>query len=262
MGTTIYQVDSFTDKPFGGNPAAVCLLSEPAEEPWMQAVAREMNLSETAFLHPVEDGYGLRWFTPAVEVDLCGHATLASAHILWETGALSLRTEARFQTLSGLLTAHREGDWIIMDFPSLPPEDMSIPEGLAKALGLAPVYIGQNRLDLLAVLDSASEVRGLRPDFSRLQTVDSRGVIVTAPSDQPEYDFISRAFFPALGIDEDPVTGSAHSCLGPYWSERLGKGEVVGFQASARGGLVRVKVSGDRVDIGGQAVTVMQIDLL
>jgi PhzF family phenazine biosynthesis protein len=262
MGIIIYQVDSFTDEPFSGNPAGICLLSDPGEETWMQAVAREMNLSETAFLHPVEDGYGLRWFTPTVEVDLCGHATLASAHILWETGALPPESEARFHTLSGVLTARRDGDWIIMDFPSLPPEAMQSPKGLGEALGIEPVYVGQNRLDLLAVVDTASEVRGLQPDYNQLRSVDSRGVIVTASSDQPEYDFISRAFFPALGIDEDPVTGSAHTSLGPYWSERLGKPEVVGYQASARGGVVKVEVRGDRVDIGGQAVTVMQIDLL
>lgn len=261
MGITIYQVDAFTNKPFGGNPAAVCLLSEPAEETWMQSVAREMNLSETAFLHPVEDSYGLRWFTPTVEVDLCGHATLASAHVLWETGTLSANKTAHFQTLGGKLTARREGDWIVMDFPSLPTEDMPIPGGLGEALGVEPTYVGQNRLDLLAVVDSADEVRGLQPDFNRLRSVDSRGVIVTAPADQPEYDFISRAFFPTLGIDEDPVTGSAHTCLGPYWSGRLGKPEVVGYQSSARGGVVKVRVRGERVDISGQAVTVMQAEL-
>ncbi len=262
MACTIYQVDAFTNKPFSGNPAGVCLMPVHGDEAWMQQVAREMNLSETAFLNPEIGGYHLRWFTPAVEVDLCGHATLASAHILWETGALPPDQEANFHTASGPLAARKDGDWIYMDFPALPPEDMTSPRRLAEALGTKPAHVGQNRLDLLVVVDAASDVRGLRPDFAQLHSADTRGVIVTAPSDQPEYDFISRAFFPALGIDEDPVTGSAHCCLGPYWAERLDKTELVGYQASARGGVVKVHVQDDRVLLGGQAVTVMKIELL
>jgi predicted PhzF superfamily epimerase YddE/YHI9 len=228
----------------------------------MQQVAREMNLSETAFLNPDVGGFHLRWFTPAVEVDLCGHATLASAHILWETGTLPPDQETNFHTASGPLAARKEGEWIWMDFPALPPQDMTPPGGLSEALGIKPAHVGQNRLDLLVVVDSASDLRALHPDFARLRSVDTRGVIVTAPSDLPEYDFISRAFFPNYGIDEDPVTGSAHCCLGPYWSKRLGKKDLVGYQASARGGVVKVEVMGDRVLLGGQAVTVMKIELL
>ncbi len=261
MTVTIYQVDAFTSQPFTGNPAGVCLMPVHGDEVWMQQVAREMNLSETAFLNPDIGGYHLRWFTPTVEVDLCGHATLASAHILWETGTLPPDQEANFHTASGPLTARKDGEWIYMNFPALPPQDVTPPEGLAEALGIKPAYIGQNRLDLLVVVDMAGDVRGLHPDFAQLRSADTRGVIVTAPSDQPEYDFISRAFFPALGIDEDPVTGSAHCCLGPYWAERLDKTELVGYQASARGGVVKVAVKGDRVLLGGQAVMVMKIEL-
>jgi len=272
MAISIYQVDAFTAEPFAGNPAGVCILPVHGDDHWMQQVAREMNLSETAFLNPDVGGYHLRWFTPAVEVDLCGHATLASAHILWETGQLALDQEAHFHTASGPLMASKDEGlsgwlsgqtgWIWMDFPALPPRAMTPPKGLEEALGIKPTYVGQNRLDLLAVVDTASDVRELHPDFARLRSVDTRGVIVTAPSDQPEYDFVSRAFFPTLGIDEDPVTGSAHCCLGPYWSERLGKMELVGYQASARGGVVRVQMQGDRVLLGGQAVTVMKAELL
>ncbi len=262
MSTTIYQVDAFTSKPFAGNPAAVCLLPASAHEEWMQQVALELNLSETAFLHPDADGYHLRWFTPVAEVDLCGHATLASAHVLWETGELQADRKALFHTASGLLSARKEGDWIWMDFPALAYEKLTPPQELGVALGINPVFTGANQFDLLVVVDSANDVKKLRPDFNRLHTVDSRGVIVTAPSDQPEYDFISRAFFPAIGINEDPVTGSAHCCLGPYWSEQLGKTEMVGYQASARGGVIKVIVKGDRVLLGGQAVTVIKMELV
>lgn len=175
MGTTIYQVDAFTSKPFSGNPAGVCILPVHGDDHWMQQVAREMNLSETAFLSPEVGGYHLRWFTPAVEVDLCGHATLASAHILWETGQLAPDQEAHFQTASGPLKAYKEEGWIWMDFPALPPTAMTPPEGLAEALGIKPTYVGQNRLDLLAVVDTASDVRELHPDIARLRSVDTGG---------------------------------------------------------------------------------------
>jgi PhzF family phenazine biosynthesis protein len=262
VGIEIFQVDAFTDRPFSGNPAAVCILPELREEAWMQDVAREMNLSETAFLLRRKDGFDLRWFTPAVEVDLCGHATLASAHILWETGELGDAQEGRFHTRSGLLRAVREGDWIQLDFPATPDDAAEPPEGLIRALGLSPPYVGRSRFDYLVEAASEEAVRNLSPDFTALRSVETRGVIVTSGSDSPEYDFVSRFFAPGAGIDEDPVTGSAHCCLGPFWSRKLGKGELVGYQASARGGVVRVRMAGDRVLLGGKAVTVMRAELL
>ena len=261
MGLAITQVDAFTNRPFAGNPAAVCILSAPPPEPWMRDVAREMNLSETAFLVPQDGGYNLRWFTPAIEVDLCGHATLASAHVLWEEGRLAADAQARFHTRSGLLLARRNGDWIEMDFPAKAEETADPPTDLAPALGVDPVYVGLNQFDYLVEVDSAATVRGLQPDHSRLRKLGVRGVIVTARSDTPEFDFISRFFAPGAGIDEDPVTGSAHTCLGPYWSRRLGKTEFVAYQASPRGGVVKVGCRGDRVSLGGQAVTVMRGEL-
>jgi PhzF family phenazine biosynthesis protein len=257
MSQTIYQVDAFTDRPFAGNPAGVCILPAPAGESWMQAVASEMNLSETAFLVRQTDGYQLRWFTPAVEVELCGHATLASAHILFETGLLKPGEQARFHTLSGLLTAARAGSWIEMDFPATPEQPASAPDDLAEALGVKARYVGKSLFDYLVEVDDEATVRGLTPDIGRLGQVAARGVIVTARSASPEYDFVSRFFAPAAGVPEDPVTGSAHCCLAPFWAARLGKTEMVGFQASRRGGVVRVRLAGERVLLGGQAVTVL-----
>jgi len=262
LGITIVQVDAFTSKPFAGNPAAVAVLREPAEERWMQNVAREMNLSETAFLHREKDGYRLRWFTPAIEVELCGHATLASAHVLWEDGHLPAGDTARFHTASGLLTAARRGDWIELDFPAKRAEAAHAPPRLVEALGVSPKYAGRNDFDYLIEVDSAETVRELKPTFTLLETIQVRGVIVTARADSPDFDFVSRFFAPASGVPEDPVTGSAHCCLGPYWSAKLGKTELVGYQASERGGVVRVRVQGDRVHLGGQAVTVLRGDLL
>lgn len=261
MSQTIYQVDAFTDQPFKGNPAGVCILRGPAEEAWMKDVAREMNLSETAFLYPQEDGYHLRWFTPAAEVALCGHATLASAHTLWETGSLPPGKQARFHTLSGLLTAEKKGEWIEMDFPARPEVQAEPLPELASALGLTPVYVGKNVYDYLVEAESEAVVRSLRPDFTRLEALPVRGVIVTSRSETPGYDFISRFFAPAVGVNEDPVTGSAHCCLGPYWQQKLGKDDLLAYQASARGGVVRVSVRGDRVLLGGQAVTVLRGEL-
>jgi PhzF family phenazine biosynthesis protein len=257
----IYTVDAFTDRPFAGNPAAVCLLEAPAAEGWMQQVAAEMNLSETAFLVPAGGGWRLRWFTPKVEVELCGHATLASAHVLWETGRLAPGQTARFQTLSGELTAVRRGDAIDLDFPAKPPTACDPPPELLAALGARAQFVGQNRMDFFVQLPSESAVRGLRPDFARLAQLPVRGVIVTARSDDPHYDFVSRFFAPAAGVPEDPVTGSAHCCLGPFWAELLGKTELLGYQASARGGVVRVGVAGERVRLGGLAVTVVRGEL-
>jgi PhzF family phenazine biosynthesis protein len=262
MGQTIVQVDAFTDRPFAGNPAAVCILPGARDEAWMQAVAREMNLSETAFLHPDDDGWELRWFTPSTEVDLCGHATLASAHVLWEDGRLPARDEARFHTRSGLLTARREGAWISMNFPAKPEEEAAPSPELVRALGAEPVYVGRSHFDFLVELESEEEVRALRPDLGLLRQVAARGIIVTSRSETPGTDFVSRFFAPRVGVDEDPVTGSAHCCLAPFWAARLGRSELVGFQASERGGTVRVRTAGDRVHLGGQAVTVLRAELV
>lgn len=262
MAQPIVQVDAFSAAPFAGNPAAVCLLSAPRDERWMQDIAREMNLSETAFLLRRGDDFELRWFTPAVEVDLCGHATLASAHVLWEEGHLRPDQPARFHTRSGLLTATRAGSWIELDFPAEPEQPVAPPPELVRALGVAPLHVGQNRFDYLVEVDSEETVRGLRPDFASLSALSARGVIVTSRAGASGYDFVSRFFAPAAGIDEDPVTGSAHCCLAPFWAARLGRRELVGYQASARGGVVRVRVGDGRVALGGQAVTVMRGELL
>ena len=262
MGLTITQVDAFTDTPFAGNPAAVCLLPAPRDEGWMQSVAREMNLSETAFLVRVGAGYDLRGFTPSVEVALCGHATLASAHVLWEEGHLAAAQQARFHTKSGLLTGDRAGDWIELDFPVKREEAAPAPAGLAEALGVTPKYVGRNQFDYLVEIDGEAAVRRLAPNHTALAALPVRGVIVTSRADSPGYDFVSRFFAPGSGVPEDPVTGSAHCALGPYWQSRLGKSDLVGYQASPRGGVVRVRVAGDRVKLGGKAVTVLRGELL
>lgn len=262
MTQDIFQVDAFTDKLFAGNPAAVCVLAEAADERWMQHLANEMNLSETAFLVKEEDGYQLRWFTPAVEVELCGHATLASAHILWEQGFLATDSPARFFTKSGLLSAVRKNSWIELNFPAEPEKQAGFPEDVFKAFGANALYVGKNRFDFLLEFESAETVRKIAPNFSLLSDVSGRGFIVTSRYDTDQYDFISRFFAPAAGVNEDPVTGSAHCCLGPYWANKLGKNELTGYQASARGGVVKVRVGDDRVYLGGQAVTVMRATLL
>ena len=257
MGLRIFQVDAFTDKAFAGNPAAVCILTEPRDDAWMQDLAREMNLSETAFLSRQEDGFNLRWFTPALEVALCGHATLASAHILWEIGLVSPEEPARFHTLSGLLTAERKGDWIELNFPATPDQPATAPPRLEQALGLTPKYTGKSKFDYLFEVETEDSVRNLKPDFTLLKTIQVRGVMVTSRAASSGYDFVSRFFAPGSGIDEDPVTGSAHCCLGPFWSQRLGKDELIAYQASRRGGTVRVRVSGERVYLSGQAITIL-----
>jgi PhzF family phenazine biosynthesis protein len=262
MNLAIVQVDAFTNTAFSGNPAAVCVLPRACAERWMQDVAREMNLSETAFLVRQGEAYHLRWFTPVVEVDLCGHATLASAHVLWEHGYADPAAEIQFHTRSGLLSARRDGRWIEMDFPAEPEREVHGAPELAAALGATPRYVGQNRFDYLVELASEDIVRSLKPDLTRLARIASRGFIVTAPADSAEYDFVSRFFAPGVGVNEDPVTGSAHCCLAPFWSERLGKSELVGYQASERGGVVRVRMDGDRVRLGGQAVTVLRGELV
>jgi PhzF family phenazine biosynthesis protein len=264
MPQPVVVVDAFTPRRFAGNPAAVCVLDGERDETWMRGVAREMNLSETAFLVPAADGWSLRWFTPAVEVDLCGHATLASAHVLWEDGRAAPADTIRFQTQSGLLTARRDGDWIELDFPATPAVRVEPPEDLAALLGATPRWVGESRFDLLVELENEETVRALRPNLHALPVIPARGIIVTAVASgkgaAPEepYDFVSRGFFPASGVDEDPVTGSAHCTLGPYWGAKLAKTSLTGYQCSVRGGSVRVRLAGDRVVLGGRAVTVMR----
>lgn len=262
MSQPIVQVDAFASGPFTGNPAAVCLLPAPRDAGWMQAVAREMNLSETAFLLRREDGFDLRWFTPGAEVALCGHATLASAHALWESAALAPDAVARFHTQSGVLTAVRRGDWIEMDFPATPDRPDTPPPGFTEAIGAAPVYFGRSRFDAVVELESEHAVRDLRPDFNALLALPVRGVMVTARSASADRDFVTRFFAPSVGVYEDPVTGSAHCCLTPYWSRKLGRTELVAHQLSERGGVLRLRLEGDRVILGGQAVTVLRGELL
>jgi PhzF family phenazine biosynthesis protein len=258
---TLWIVDAFTNRPFAGNPAAVCHLDGPVPDPWMQSLAMEMNQAETAFLQPTGDSYRLRWFTPAIEVDLCGHATLASAHFLWASGRLPADRTARFDTRSGRLEAARTADGITLDFPATPPVPVAPPAELLPALGIARADVLINQVaqpDYLVVLEDPSVLRSLRPKFGGLRDLAARGVIVTAPGDRPGVDFVSRFFAPAAGIDEDPVTGSAHCTLAPYWSARLGRPALQGFQASPRGGLVGTRHEGNRVILSGQACTVLQ----
>jgi|SRR5579872_5265544 len=262
MGLPITQVDAFAEKPFSGNPAAVCLLEHRRDETWMQLVAREMNLSETAFLLQRDGGFDLRWFTPMVEVSLCGHATLASAHFLWERGHIEPDQPARFFTKSGTLTARKKGTSIEMDFPATPASRQSAFEDLESALGTKARYVGRSDFDYLVEVESEEAVRAFRPDFEKIARLDARGVIVTSQADGSGYDYVSRFFGSAVGVNEDPVTGSAHCCLGPYWKERLGRDDLLGYQASARGGFVRTRCVDDRVFISGQAVTVMRGELV
>jgi PhzF family phenazine biosynthesis protein len=259
----LLQIDAFTAEPFRGNPAAVCFLDRERDDAWLGNVAAEMNLSETAFLLPHEDGWSLRWFTPVAEVKLCGHATLASAHALWQEGAIAASDTARFHTLSGVLTASRDGDFIELDFPAKTEEEIAPPAGLLDALGTPhPRYVGRNEFDYLVELASEGEVRALHPDFAVLRQLPVRGVIVTSRASTDGFDFVSRFFAPAFGVDEDPVTGSAHCCLTPYWAARLGKSELRAWQASARGDALRVRLAGDRVKLAGHAVTVLRGELL
>jgi PhzF family phenazine biosynthesis protein len=258
----IFQVDAFTDSAFAGNPAAVCLLDRPADPRWMQQLAAEMNLAETAFLDPRQGGYGLRWFTPVVEVALCGHATLASSHVLFETGLAAEGEPIRFDTASGPLAARKDGGAIVLDFPARPAVQEEPPPGLLDAIGVSgPAWTGRAPEDFLVVVAAEQDVIGLRPDMAKLAAVTMRGVIVTAPATRPGADFVSRFFAPAVGIPEDPVTGSAHCTMAPYWFERLGRSELTGFQASPRGGTVRVQAAADRILLTGYAVTVLTGEL-
>ncbi|MEW8437144.1 MAG: PhzF family phenazine biosynthesis isomerase [Candidatus Thiodiazotropha taylori] len=258
MNHAIYIVDAFAEQRFSGNPAAVCLLNGDADDRWMQAVATEMNLSETAFLRQTSDNeWALRWFTPTMEVDLCGHATLASAHVLWHEIGIQ-KDVLRFNTRSGWLSAERSGEWIHLDFPVDRAVPSPIPEGLEQTLGAGIEAFCQGRQDLLVVLERDAVLRGLAPNMQRLAKFDTRAVIVTAPSDLDAYDFVSRCFAPRAGIPEDPVTGAAHCTLGPYWGERLAKQQLRGFQASKRGGVVGVDLQGERVRLRGKAITTLQ----
>jgi PhzF family phenazine biosynthesis protein len=264
MPVPIFQVDSFAEAPFQGNPAGVCLLAKPAEDAWMQSVAAEMNLAETAFPLAEADGFRLRWFTPKVEVKLCGHATLATAHILWERGILPPTREARFETLSGLLTARRDGGLVELDFPARPPlpRPPDWADVVVGALGVKPVAIAMSAEDVLFEAADEETVRSVAPDLATLRTLPARGVIVTSRSSDERFDIVSRFFAPAVGIDEDPVTGSAHTVLAPYWAAKLGKKELTAYQASARGGVLHLRLAGDRVKIAGRAVTVIAGELL
>lgn len=259
---TFVTIDAFTDKPFAGNPAAVCLLPAARPEEWMQLVAREMNLAETAFLVRTSDGFTLRWFTPLCEVDLCGHATLASAHALWEGGHLPAGETARFHTRSGVLTAKQADGRIWLDFPSTPPERVSPPHDLTSGVGIPLTFVGKTPFDYLVEIDGEDTLRSLVPDLTAVARLPVRGVIVTARSKSAGTDFVSRFFAPAAGVPEDPVTGSAHCALAPYWSAQLGRTEMTGYQASSRGGSVLVRVVGDRVMLGGYAVTVARGEIL
>ncbi len=262
MKIPVCVVDAFATERFRGNPAAVCRMPAPAAAEWMQAVAAEMNLSETAFVVPRGDGWGLRWFTPTVEVALCGHATLASAHVLWELGLAASDQTIRFHTeRSGVLVCERRDGRIAMDFPAYPVMPIPVPAGLARMLGVEPSWVGRSEFDLCCELATAGAVRELRPDLTALATLPFRGVIVTARGEDG-FDCVSRFFAPGVGVPEDPVTGSAHCALAPYWAAKLGRTELRGWQASRRGGEVRMTLAGDRVWLGGTAVTVWLGELL
>lgn len=262
MKQSITQVDAFTDKPFSGNPAAVCILETPQDDAWMQNVAREMNLSETAFLLKQEDGYNLRWFTPTTEVPLCGHATLASAHVLWSEQHLSPDQEAHFHCKSGLLIAKKQRNWIELNFPVNHSEAIAIPPELGQALGIPIKTVVRNSFTYLVEVESEDLVRNIQPDFTLLAKHFSKVIVTSKTETDSKYDFVSRFFAPGVGINEDPVTGSAHCSLAPFWRERLSKDEFLAYQASSRGGVLKVRYTGeDRVFISGQAVTVLQGDL-
>jgi PhzF family phenazine biosynthesis protein len=264
MNQIITQVDAFTNQPFAGNPAAVCVLESAKSDEWMLNVAQEMNLSETAFLLKQDDGYNLRWFTPAVEVPLCGHATLASAHVLWSEGHLLPDKAAHFYTKSGLLVAKLQGDWIQLDFPVNYSQPTEAPPELNQALGIPFKSVHINSLGYLIEVESEELVRDLQPNFQLLKNITPGCAIVTAQGAiNSQYDFISRFFAPGLGVNEDPVTGAAHCCLASFWRSRLHKNEFLAFQASKRGGVVKVNYTGDeRVFLSGQAVTVMRGELI
>jgi PhzF family phenazine biosynthesis protein len=258
----LFQIDAFADAPFTGNPAAVCLLDGASVDgTWMQNVAAEMNLSETAFVRRQGSDWSLRWFSPAIEIALCGHATLATAHALLEEGLLAAGGTANFHTMSGVLTAKQDGELIELDFPATVAEPSAPPDGLIEGLGTQPVRVSLNKFDYLVEMANEDDVRSLTPDFAMLRRIAVRGVIVTSRASTPGFDFVSRFFAPGSGIDEDPVTGSAHCSLAPYWAPRLRKTEFMAYQASPRGGVLRVRLAGDRVRLAGRAITVLRGEL-
>lgn len=247
-----YQVDAFTDRLFGGNPAGVCPLDKWLSDEVMQKIAMENNLSETAFFVKKGDGFHIRWFTPKVEVNLCGHATLASAHVIFQY--LGFTEEiVSFESRSGILNVTKEGELLILDFPANKPTRTALPDDFVQSLNITPVQCHRGKEDYLLLYKSQHEIEALVPDFRRLEKVDARAVIVTAPGEKA--DFVSRFFAPRVGVDEDPVTGSAHAVLIPFWAEKLGKAEMKALQLSRRGGTLFCRLRGDRVDIGGRAVT-------
>jgi PhzF family phenazine biosynthesis protein len=255
MATNLFLVDAFTNKPFSGNPAAVCILEKPQEGKWLQAVAKEMNLSETAFILKTNQNYNLRWFTPVTEVDLCGHGTLSAAHILWESGLVPSDTPINFETKSGILLALKNKDWIELDFPLITQTEIPCPANLIEALKSTPTYTGRKgKADFIVEVENESTLRNLKPNFELLKEI-CRGIAVTCRSESKEFDFISRYFAPKEGINEDPVTGSAHCCLGPYWAKKLAKNNLTAYQASQRGGVVKMNVKNNRVILSGQALT-------
>ncbi|HVH05025.1 MAG TPA: PhzF family phenazine biosynthesis protein [Myxococcota bacterium] len=262
----IHTIDAFTSEPFAGNPAGVCVLEDARSDRWLQAVAAEMNLSETAFLWPDGAGYRLRWFTPKVEVPLCGHATLASAHLLLETRR-ARDGAVRFPSQSGELRAVRADDgWIELDLPAFRAEPSLLPANVAVALGVMPIEASTverlNGTSWLCEMETERDVRGARPDPRALVAAGAPSIMLTTRGDGSGFDFVSRYFAPGAGIDEDPVTGAAHCALAPYWAKKLGKTEMLAYQASVRGGVVGVRVAGDRVVLRGQAVTVVSGQLL
>jgi PhzF family phenazine biosynthesis protein len=258
MSLPFVQVDAFTSRAFSGNPAAVMVLPSPRDDRWMQQVAQEMNLSETAFLTRRPDGsYDLRWFSPAVEIALCGHATLASAHALWESGQIAPDATAQFHTRSGLLTAARDGRWIELNFPATPEEACDPPPGLAEALGVRPQYVGRTKFDYLVEVPDEDAVRHATPDFGKLAALAVRGVMITSAASAQDVDFVSRFFAPGSGINEDPVTGSAHAALVPYWTKKLGRHEFTALQASSRSGVLHCRQEGDRALLGGHCHTLI-----
>ncbi len=257
----LIQVDAFTGKPFAGNPAAVCLLEGERDATWMQDVATEMNLSETAFVSRRDDGYDLRWFTPAVEVDLCGHATLASAHVLWEEKEARPKDAITFHTRSGALICHMRTDRIEMDFPARPVEETDPPDGMIEALRVEPRSVWRSEVSYLIELGSEEEVREASPDFAALGAISDAWACITSISGTSGFDFVSRFFAPQSGINEDPVTGASHCALADFWSKKSGRTDFRAYQCSARGGVVHVAIDGDRVRLGGQAVTVFQGEL-
>ena len=263
MKFPFYQVDAFAVKPFKGNPAAVFLLESARDDSWLQAVAEEINLPETAFLLPKGHDYQLRWFTPTTEVDLCGHATIASAHILYEFGYYDFEETINFHTRSGIITSTFNRGTIELDMPRLNVKATPMPEGLPKILGTEPVAtLVSDAKTLIAEMPTSEHIRNFSPNFDEIENLDFEGLAITALSDDPRFDFISRYFSPRAGIPEDPVTGMAHCALGPYWEAKLGKSNLHAYQASARGGEVWLRVTPNRVFVGGKAVTVLAGEML